>query len=257
MIRVAATIFFSAGLVLAQPSAAGDPQLSGLDQAILEQRTRISEEPENGALWNDLGNLLTLAEEVGEAQSAYLRAIDIQPGNASAHFNLALALQQAGQLEEAVSHYHSTLEIDSEHGWALYQIGAILEAQQERREAVEYYTKAFSLDPDLLFAEVNPHIVQNELILESLLRRVRTDPRDFTLPRIYAHRDRIVEALVPPVPEEAAEPAITIEEKPADETVTVTVEETATAEKGKVGRRKQLNQVRRRRNKRKARPPAD
>ncbi len=255
MIRVAATIFFSAGLVLAQPSAAGDPQLSGLDQAILEQRTRISEEPKNGALWNDLGNLLTLAEEGGEAQSAYLRAIDIQPGNASAHFNLALALQQAGQLEEAVSHYHSTLEIDSEHGWALYQIGAILEAQQERREAVEYYTKAFSLDPDLLFAEVNPHIVQNELILESLLRRVRTDPRDFTLPRIYAHRDRIVEALVPPVPEEAAEPAITIEEKPADETVTV--EETATAEKGEVGRRKQLNQVRRRRNKRKARPPAD
>ena len=224
MNRAAALCLFSAGLALAQASGAAIPELKGLHSTILDQRARISEDPGNTSLWNDLGNLLVLADLRDEALSAYRRAIEIDPENADAHFNLALSLQQAGHIEDAVSHYHSVLELDPRHGWALYQIGAVLEARKERAGAIEYYTQAFSLDRDLLFPEVNPHIVENELVLESLLRRVRNDPRDFSLPRIYAHRNRIVKTLVPLVPEEPTEAVLDIpaatEEKPADETAT-------------------------------------
>ena len=55
------------------------------------------------AVFNDLGNLLLLGPQTAEAETAYRKAIELDPDKASALFNLGLLLQQRGELREAAS----------------------------------------------------------------------------------------------------------------------------------------------------------
>jgi len=165
--------------------------------AIAEQRTLVAERPGEAGVWNDLGNLLVLEGGLDEAESAYAKALELDPASVQARFNLGLLRQQRGDLDGAVVEYRELLEIDPEHAWAHYQLGAAYETQGERELALEHYAEAFTLDPELLFAETNPHIIENGLVTEALLRRrgSRSAP---PAPRAYDEPARIQSILTPP-----------------------------------------------------------
>ena len=180
---------------------ASAPQLDAstphLGTAIAEQRNLASARPNDAGVWNDLGNLLAVSGSLDEAESAYARALELDPGSVQALFNLGLLRQQRGDLAGAVSEYTELLAIEPGHAWAQYQLGAAYDALGERELAVARYAEAFTLDPELLFAEKNPHVIENQLVTEALLRARRGSRAAPRAPRAYDEEARINSILTP------------------------------------------------------------
>ncbi|HWM93570.1 MAG TPA: tetratricopeptide repeat protein [Thermoanaerobaculia bacterium] len=182
--------------------AAVPPNLS---KAIEAQRRLVVERPQDAAVHNDLGSLLLLADRPAEAETAYRRAIELDPDKVSALFNLAQLQQQRGEMREALRLYTRVVEVQPNHAWAHYQIGTLHEKWDQEGKATEHYARAFALDPQLAFKEVNPHIVENGLVTEAMLRAYNESPGQPQAPRYFEERDRIVKLLVPlPQPEAEA-----------------------------------------------------
>lgn len=201
-IQSPAGLTVAAVLVAAFAIAAFAAVPPNLSKAIEAQRRLVTERPQDAAVYNDLGSLLLLAERTDEAEQAYRRAIEIDPGKVSALFNLAQLQQQRKEHREALSLYERVVESQPNHAWAHYQIGTLYEMWEQEGKAVEHYARAFALDPQLAFKEVNPHIVENKLLTESMLRAYEEAPGQPQAPRYFEERDRIVSLLVPlPQPE--------------------------------------------------------
>jgi tetratricopeptide repeat protein len=187
--------------------AAAPPNVA---KAIAAQRHLAAERPQDPAVWNDLGNLLLLARHAKEAEEAYRKAVELDPNKTSALFNLGLLLQQRGELREALRLYEQVVKLDPQHAWAQYQIGSVYEARHQDSKAIEAYGRAFALDPQLAFPEVNPHVVDNKLVTQAMLRAYRSDYAVPQAPRVYDDPNRIAGLLVPvvgPAPADAKETA--------------------------------------------------
>jgi Tfp pilus assembly protein PilF len=174
-----------------------------LGKAIEAQRRLVTERPQDPAVYNDLGNLLVLANQPGEAEEAYRKAVELAPDKASAVFNLALLQHQGGELREALRLYRRVLEIQPQHAWAWYQIGALYERWEQQGRAVEAYAEAFRIDPQLAFPEVNPHILENKLLTQAMLRAYQQGDAAPPAPAMYEEPGRIVGLLVPRPPAQA------------------------------------------------------
>ena len=96
-----------------------------------------------------------------------------------------------------MAHFESVLELEPLHARAHYQIGAIHEIEGHREAAVTSYAIAFQLDPDLVFPQTNPDVIQSRLVLQALLRRDSSRIRVPNLPTVYDDAGRIVKLLVP------------------------------------------------------------
>jgi Tfp pilus assembly protein PilF len=171
---------------------------NNLAKTIEVQRRLTTERPNDAGVFNDLGNLLLLAQKPAEAEAAYRRALELDPDKVSALFNLGLLRQQRGGLKEAMSLFQRAVKVEPDHAWAHYQLGAVHEALHQPSRAVDEYARAFSLDPQLAFREVNPHIVENKLVTESMLRAYRGDETQLQTPKVYEDAGRIAALLVPP-----------------------------------------------------------
>ena len=180
--------------IIAMTAAAAVPP--NLPAALDKQQRLAAERPRDAAVFNDLGNLLVMAGQPSEAEVAYRRAVEIDPHRLSALYNLGLLLLQGGKTGEARQLFEKVLEIEPRHAWAHYQIGAILERKGDRSRAVREYAQAFRLDPQLAFREVNPQIVENGVVTESLLLAYRRQSSAAAAPPIYDERSRIRELLV-------------------------------------------------------------
>jgi hypothetical protein len=202
------------GLVLACVATAVAVALAAvppnLGKAIEEQRRLVAERPQDPAVYNDLGNLLVLASRTNEAEEAYRKAVELAPDRASALFNLALLLQQRGELRESLRLYRRVLELQPKHAWAWYQIGSLYEHWGQDGRAVEAYADAFRIDPQLAFPEVNPHVMENELVTRAMLRAYQQGYESPQAPAMYEEPSRIVSLLVQQRP--TAQP----QEQPAD-----------------------------------------
>jgi Tfp pilus assembly protein PilF len=175
--------------------AAAPPNLA---KTIEAQRRLTTERPNDAGVFNDLGNLLLLVPQPAEAEAAYRRALELDPDRVSALFNLGLLLQQRGERREALRLYQQAVKVEPRHAWAQYQMGAIYESMGQESKAIDAYARAFALDPQLAFPEVNPHVVENKLVTEAMLRAYRSDFAPPQAPKIYDDPSRIAALLVPP-----------------------------------------------------------
>lgn len=194
------SIFFLLTVVPAASGSPGTPPPADLERAIAAQRELLQGGSATASAWNDLGNLLDLHGDYDGARAAYERALELDPGQAAAHYNLALLHQAEGRLAEALKHYREVLAVDRSHAWSHYQVGRILARQGERGGAVRAYAQAFAIDPRLSFPDVNPHVLDNPLLTEALMRASRSDLREEEAapPRRYEDPGRIAGLLVPP-----------------------------------------------------------
>jgi tetratricopeptide (TPR) repeat protein len=174
--------------------AAAPPNLA---KAVEAQRRLAAERPQDPAVLNDLGNLLMLVPQPAEAEVAYRKAIELDPNKASALFNLGLLQQQRGDLRDAADLYERALKADPNHAWAHYQLGSIQELRGQTARAIDSYARAFALDPQLAFPEVNPHIVDNKLVTQAMLRAYKSDFTPPQVPKMYDDASRIAALLVP------------------------------------------------------------
>jgi hypothetical protein len=205
---LAATLAAIAAVTALTAFAATNPNLG---KAIEAQRQLAGQRPNDAAVWNDLGNLLLLARQPGEAEAAYRKAVELDPQKTSALFNLGLLEQQHGKNREAQRLYEQVLKLEPRHAWAHYQLGTVYERKGEKARAVRSYAQAFALDPQLAFKEVNPQIVDSRLVTESMLRAYRNSSASPEVPTVFDEATRIRNLLEPapaPAGKEAA-PAAT------------------------------------------------
>ncbi|MEE8277501.1 MAG: tetratricopeptide repeat protein [Thermoanaerobaculia bacterium] len=168
-----------------------------LPEALQAQRALAQNNPEDPEVLNDLGNLLMLAGELAEAEAVYGRALQLAPDRPSTRYNLALLLQETGRNRQAVKEYERVLEHYPRHAWAHYQLGTIYAESARRARAVKHYAQALALDPDLIRPEVNPHIVENELVTDALLVAGRSASPASIAPRLYQQPSRVADLLAP------------------------------------------------------------
>lgn len=188
-------LFLLCAGAVALPYLASSPP--DLDEILENQQERVSSDPRNPAAWNDLGNLLVFENRLPEAEQAYRKALTLSPADTSIRFNLALLLQQNERAEEAESELRQILGLDPRHAWAHYQVGVLLAARNDRGEALDHYARALAYDPRLSFAEDNPHILDNPLFSEALLRSQKyMTPSAAQVPRKYSEPDRIFNLIV-------------------------------------------------------------
>jgi Flp pilus assembly protein TadD len=191
---VAAIVVIVAITARSAAAAAAPPNYA---KAVEAQKRLAAERPQDAAVFNDLGNLLILTRQPAEAEAAYRHAVEIDPRRTSALFNLGLLLQQKGTTSEARQVYEKVLEIEPRHAWAHYQLGTLYESKKDKSRAVREYAQAFAADPQLAFRDVNPQIVENGLVTESLLLAYRRRSAASEAPSIYEERSRIIDLLAP------------------------------------------------------------
>ncbi|MCB9377862.1 MAG: tetratricopeptide repeat protein [Holophagales bacterium] len=215
MTRVPATQLSLALLLVgvAALALAADPPPYNLDRAIEAQNQLTIERPEDPAVWNDLGNLLTLKKHYDKAEVSYRKAIELDPEPASPHFNLALLLERRDEHRAALKELEIVVEKEPEHAWAHYQIGTIYQRWGRDGRAVRSYARAFRFDPSLAEARINPHVLDNPLIERALLEAHANASDALLPPRTYEEPSRIAALMidVPATPpgetEQAAAPA--------------------------------------------------
>lgn len=176
-----------------------------LHRALEVQRDLVVRSPNDARALNDLGNLLMLSGDLEAAESAYRRALEIEPGKASARYNLALLLQQLDRRKEAFKQLRLLVSEHPDYAWGWYQIGSLYDVAGQKNKAVESYARAFRLDPQLAFSEVNPHVIENRFFTEALIKSSPGGSAGALAPKAYDEPARITGILVPPPPIEGEE----------------------------------------------------
>jgi hypothetical protein len=177
--------------------AAVPGSLGNLNRALDSQKKLAAERPQDPAVFNDLGNLYLLADQPAAAEEAYRKALAIDPQKVTALFNLGLLQQQRGERREALSLYKKVVDLQPGHAWAHYQLGTLYESWDQKNKAIEEYARAFALDPQLAFKEVNPHIVENKLVTEAMIRAYDQPGAQPQAPKAFDEPGRIAKLLVP------------------------------------------------------------
>ena len=197
-------------LVLATSLAAVATSPGYLLDAIAAQKTLSLQSPGDADILNDLGNLLVMAGRFSEAEETYRIAVGLEPANTTSRYNLALVLMEQGETKQAMEQLRTVVDTDPMHAWAHYQLGTLEARKDNRMRALEHYEQAFALDWDLVSPAINPHIVENRLATDAMLRAYLSQSPAATAPRLYQQPSEVTELLVPmaPSPEELQQESV-------------------------------------------------
>lgn len=88
------------------------------------------------------------SNNLGDARTAYERAIATSPDSAFLYRELAAIEQKAGDGEAALRHYRKALELDPADASSLGQVGELLEATGDLDGALKAYADALALEPN-------------------------------------------------------------------------------------------------------------
>ena len=101
---------------------------------------------ETSRLLHQQGDLLLEQGKFDEAESAYRRALRIEPGLADTHYRLGLACQRQGKIDDAVIAYQQTIAIAPDHGLAHSGLGDIFAAHGLFDAAEAVYRRFFEVE---------------------------------------------------------------------------------------------------------------
>jgi tetratricopeptide (TPR) repeat protein len=103
----------------------------------------------------NLGYVLEQLERPAEAQRQYERALEVNPGLASAHNNLGTALARQGRFAEAIAHLTEVVRLEPASAGAHNNLGAVFLQQRQLDVASRHFRAALELDPDHADAHAN------------------------------------------------------------------------------------------------------
>jgi tetratricopeptide (TPR) repeat protein len=105
--------------------------------------------------FSGLGNAFFNLDRIEEAETAYRRAIELDPRQQHAQSNLGVTLARQGQLGEAIAHYRLAIAASPDFAPAHNNLGDALRAQGKVEEAIEAYEDALRADPGYARAAKN------------------------------------------------------------------------------------------------------
>ena len=109
-------------------------------------RAVLARFPDDTAAWNQLGEALR-ASAPAEAEAAWRRVLEIDPGNAEARFHLGNLFRDRGDVHEAMIEYELALAAAPGHAGLLNNFGLALEATGDRDRAEACYREVLAADP--------------------------------------------------------------------------------------------------------------
>ena len=123
-------------------------QIGRRDEAIDDAQRLVAAHPARSAAdWFNLAFLLDEAQRVAEAESAFRRAVELDPKLDRAWYGLGLTLIRQGRLDEAVAALKRNTELQpmSPYGW--YQLARIQVDRQRPDEAVKIIRHLEGFEP--------------------------------------------------------------------------------------------------------------
>jgi len=134
-----------------------------LAAAIGAAREAIRIAPDNASAQFRLGLALTFSNEFEDAETAFARAIELDPCIATYYNSRAINLGNLGRHEEAEAEYRKALTLDPSFIPARLGLGGFLIGTGRNEEAVELLRKTVDLDPQNGSARYNLAIALNGL----------------------------------------------------------------------------------------------
>jgi len=119
-----------------------------------------------------------------EAKSLLLKAIELDPQNASAQFQLGLTLMTLKDSPKAIEAYRKAVELDPQQSGAYFNLGFIYATQRDFFRAEEAYSQAVRLSPPYLdealfnLALVQEKQGEKKQSKENLERALKVNPRN-------------------------------------------------------------------------------
>jgi tetratricopeptide (TPR) repeat protein len=133
-------IFFLAGPVLVKGA-----ELSPA-KGIERYKKLVKRHPQKASYHNALGYYYLKAENYEEAETSFLKAIEIDNSYATPHNNLGILYLRQRRPEQAEKEFRQALELNSRYTKAQYNLAVALFHQKRYGEAAKAYLKARELD---------------------------------------------------------------------------------------------------------------
>ena len=106
-------------------------------------RTATAKDPGYVLAFFDLGNVLDELERPDESIAAYLRAVELAPRYADAHYNLALAFERKGERRAALRHWRAYVKLDKAGPWAEHARSQIRKLLDSEKLAIVWQAQSF------------------------------------------------------------------------------------------------------------------
>ncbi len=153
----------------------------------LEQRGGPAEEAEEayrraleldpglaGALVN-LGTIHFNARRWEEAERCYRQSLEATPGYALAHFNLGNLFDERGEHTRAVFHYQAALNVDAAYADAHYNLALLYQSSGESLAALHHWKQYLKLDSTSEWGAIARRELER-LYAETVVRRPESRP---------------------------------------------------------------------------------
>jgi tetratricopeptide (TPR) repeat protein len=95
----------------------------------------------------DIGNIFLQAGEFLKAEAPYLRAVELNPGYAVAHYNLGVLYRNMARLEDAEKAFRTVLKLRPQDFEAHANLGNTLRDVGRLDEALDCYRAALEISP--------------------------------------------------------------------------------------------------------------
>lgn len=124
-----------------------------------EARERVTKQfeasPNNPHFYNLLGQLWLKTKDLGQAESAFEKAIELDNSLISAYLNLGQVYHQAGKTDQAAKEYETVLQKDPRQIQAHMMLGIIHEGRKEHEKAQGHYEAILKVSPQFAPAANN------------------------------------------------------------------------------------------------------
>ncbi len=133
------------------------------------------------------GNLASFAAYLADrgylpgSVSLFHAAAKADPENPALWLNLGTVQFRSGQYDRAAQSFQRTLKLDPNNAWAHYNLGAVF-AENDYDRAIREFATALTLDPSLGDPKVNPQAANNDLLVPVKLMLYKSQAGSVALP---------------------------------------------------------------------------
>jgi tetratricopeptide (TPR) repeat protein len=117
-------------------------------------RRAVATHPDDWMLHENLGLLLSMAQDLSGANEQLGEAIRLIPHAPGPHFSLAGVLALQGRTDDAVKHYRECLRLSPDNFGALTRLGILELSRRRFPEAIAYFQAAIRAKPDSVSARM-------------------------------------------------------------------------------------------------------
>lgn len=134
-------------------------RMGKIDDAETAFRKAIELDPSYADAHYNLGNCLFRKHLFTDAAKAYRESLHVGRDSAATYYNLANTLKKLGQRDQAIKHYRRAIRLNPRHAKAMVNLGNTLREMGKLEEAMERYHRALRVAPNHFMAHYNMAVV--------------------------------------------------------------------------------------------------